>query len=370
MNAIITDEMYWNAHKTNKNDRRIAKDFMKALRSKDYDYPEAKIEIQKEIRYRLGFQLPEECLFLVKSYLLLPRKDFDICYKFSHLPKLEMVRFIENRIRFNWNDTISQYDPNVPENLTNPIQVVPIRTYTRNNLVKIFIDKYIRDTSDDVWINGDYNMRDVNFSHIQTEYDKSLHCSGDYTLILEQKLCEIHTRVIHSALCDLWGTEKCIVRDFSGTYWGNKSNHYYAVTQKKADGAVSRLLSNGAYKRLLDDLNHQFWSKFDAEVSKTFYEELRFYRGSLNHPYRAEDSMRSLRSIYREIRCFDKKDTRSIVELEKSSCNSIVSQVLNTLRYTLTPDTLRDALDNWKPAINAERIDAFGRKIKNVKKIE
>jgi hypothetical protein len=45
---------------------------MKCLRSKDYDYPEAKIELQKEIRYLLGFQLPENCLFLVKSYLLLP----------------------------------------------------------------------------------------------------------------------------------------------------------------------------------------------------------------------------------------------------------------------------------------------------------
>jgi hypothetical protein len=75
MNAIITDKYNWNAHKTNKNDRRIAKDLLKAFHSSDFDQ-DAKKEILTEIRYLLGFKLPEDCLFLVKSYLLLPRDVF------------------------------------------------------------------------------------------------------------------------------------------------------------------------------------------------------------------------------------------------------------------------------------------------------
>jgi hypothetical protein len=75
MNAI-TDKYNWNAHKTTDIDRRTAKNLMRALRSKDYDYPEAKIELQKEIRRLLGFSIPEECLFIIKEYLLLPREVF------------------------------------------------------------------------------------------------------------------------------------------------------------------------------------------------------------------------------------------------------------------------------------------------------
>lgn len=374
MNAIIIDELNWTAHKTTNDDRRIAKELMKCLRSKDYDYPEAQIELQKDVRYRLGFPLPEVCLGIIKSYLLLPKKDFDICCQFARLPKLVMMRFIQDEIHFNWDDTISQYDPDIPENLTNPIQVVPIRTYSRNNLTKIFVDEYIiRDKSD-------YTIRNRNFENIQNEYDeyvKSLYYSGKtdpfpnrYTIRLEQILDEIHTEIIHSALCDLWGTEKCIVGNTIGKYWGSKSNIYYAVTQKKADAAVSRLVSNGAYKKLRDDLKHQFWSKFDAEVSKIFYANLSSYQRALQTPNlpqsRVSNVMRDWRLDYHEIRCIDKNDPRSIVELLDRTF-LFTHRIIYEFKYILTPDTLRDALDNWKPAINAQRIDACGRKIKTKK---
>ena len=76
MNAIITDKYNWNAHKTTDIDRSIANELLKCLRSKDYDYPEAKIELQKEIRRLLGFSIPEECLFIIKEYLLLPTCEY------------------------------------------------------------------------------------------------------------------------------------------------------------------------------------------------------------------------------------------------------------------------------------------------------
>jgi hypothetical protein len=94
MNAIITDEMYWNAHKTNENDQRIAKELNKCLRSKDYDYPEAQKELLTEIRYHLGFQLPEECLSIIKSYLLLPRDLFQLkCDLFKVSPRYLLVYY-------------------------------------------------------------------------------------------------------------------------------------------------------------------------------------------------------------------------------------------------------------------------------------
>jgi hypothetical protein len=92
--------MYWNAHKTNKNDRRIVKDLLKAHKDyKNFD-EEARTEILKEIRRLVGFSIPEGVLFIIKSYLILPRDIFlaksTFLSKIVHIPSYHLLTIAEN----------------------------------------------------------------------------------------------------------------------------------------------------------------------------------------------------------------------------------------------------------------------------------
>jgi len=187
MNAIITDEMYWNAHKTNKNDRRIAKDFMKALRSKDYDYPEAKIEIQKEIRYRLGFQLPEECLFLVKSYLLLPRDIYQTRLTWwNRQLSIPIVYTLEYILRISYC-------------------LVPTKTSTLQ-AVRILYNKII-----------EKNSKDFTFKVNTPEKDADIRCytvfCGNTTDLVVKPMCYMvdeYSRVTTKKVMDRYMCKSCI----------------------------------------------------------------------------------------------------------------------------------------------------------------
>ena len=95
----ITNDLYWNAHKTTDKDRRMSKDLIRASKDvKNFD-DDARREILKEVRRLIGFNMPIECLVIIKSYLLLPRDLFFLKQQFwqyiKPLPCYHLMTILE-----------------------------------------------------------------------------------------------------------------------------------------------------------------------------------------------------------------------------------------------------------------------------------
>jgi hypothetical protein len=64
----------WEICRTTKTDRRNARQHLKHI----VEFDEAdQIAIRKKVRYLVGFSVPDEVLFIIKSYLLLPRRNYE-----------------------------------------------------------------------------------------------------------------------------------------------------------------------------------------------------------------------------------------------------------------------------------------------------
>lgn len=72
----------WEICRTTRADRRNANQNLKHI----LEFDEAdQIAIRKEVRYLIGFSVPEEVLFIIKSYLLLPRETYEAMMKFVNI---------------------------------------------------------------------------------------------------------------------------------------------------------------------------------------------------------------------------------------------------------------------------------------------
>lgn len=84
--------------RTTKRDTLIATQLLKAYNSTDFD-EDAKKELIKEIRFLIGFDLPKECVDIIKQYLLLPRHIYIAKQRFINeciprVPVIHMIQFI------------------------------------------------------------------------------------------------------------------------------------------------------------------------------------------------------------------------------------------------------------------------------------
>jgi hypothetical protein len=186
MNAI-TDKYNWNAHKTTDIDRRTAKNLMRALRSKDYDYPEAKIELQKEIRRLLGFSIPEECLFIIKEYLLLPRDVFKGAYNFRYiqLPAYRVLTIAEEEGLL----VASTYDKQVEFSLFPPPNPV-VFNRAKQMVVKAINLKPVSERARLYNVFNEYGKR------YYEEYTDLCETKRDYSVYVKSTIKSEHTRWI------------------------------------------------------------------------------------------------------------------------------------------------------------------------------
>jgi hypothetical protein len=82
-------------NRTTKQDTKIATQLLKAYNSTDFD-EDAKKELIKEVRFLIGFNLPKECVDIIKQYLLLPKNKYVIKKRFidEYIPNNHPFSFL------------------------------------------------------------------------------------------------------------------------------------------------------------------------------------------------------------------------------------------------------------------------------------
>jgi len=110
-------------------DLQIANNLRPALASKVFD-EDGKKEILKEIRYLEGYQLPTECVVLIKEYLLLPKNIY--------LSKKIFIQNITKVSLSKLNDILFVHFNNKVMNLTNTIIPLHIR---RSSICRLLLNK-------------------------------------------------------------------------------------------------------------------------------------------------------------------------------------------------------------------------------------
>ena len=110
-------------------DIQMAINLRPALLSKDFDEV-GKKEILKEIRYLEGYQLPKECVVIIKEYLLLPKNIY--------LSKKIFIQNITKVSLSRLNDILFVHFNNKVMNLTNTIIPLQIR---RSSICRVLLNK-------------------------------------------------------------------------------------------------------------------------------------------------------------------------------------------------------------------------------------
>jgi hypothetical protein len=102
----------WEICRTTKTDRRNARQHLKHI----VEFDEAdQAMIRKQVRYLVGFSVPDEVLFIIKSYLLIDRERYTLIYNFrmmtqapvgcshTHIPRYHLLTLAEENglIRFD-----------------------------------------------------------------------------------------------------------------------------------------------------------------------------------------------------------------------------------------------------------------------------
>jgi len=122
-------------------DIQMAINLRPALLSKKFD-EYGKKEILKEIRYLEGYQLPKECVVIIKEYLLLPKNIY--------LSKKIFIQNITKVSLSRLNDILFVHFNNKVINLTNTIIPLQIR---RSSICRVLLNKV-----DATWIKYNDNM--------------------------------------------------------------------------------------------------------------------------------------------------------------------------------------------------------------------
>lgn len=105
----------WEICRTTQADRRNANQHLKHI----LEFDEAdQIAIRKEVRYLIGFSVPDEVLFTIKSYLLLPRETYEAMMGFVNMSLTipEHPRWLLNTYRDSFGgkvvDDLTPYEKN------------------------------------------------------------------------------------------------------------------------------------------------------------------------------------------------------------------------------------------------------------------
>jgi hypothetical protein len=106
MNSLAKfDANSWALAKTTPADRKNAKNALKESKRPHIWGEDGCAELLKDYRFLVGYELPEACLFIIKEYLLLPRRNYEAKLEWWNyhydLPYVTLRKAVFDQNRFN-----------------------------------------------------------------------------------------------------------------------------------------------------------------------------------------------------------------------------------------------------------------------------